>query len=133
MYGTARPTHPNRVGCDNQNTVTKAFLVRYDDQPPAVTVNLGEFAYKPLPKEKLEQVPLTIGVYDVCDPAPEVSITVYSDEQPLTPEKILAALLARTYNNAGESAGWNIWLDRKNYATKFCEKDMACQVLSGRY
>lgn len=107
--------------------------MRYDDEAPTVTVTLGEFAYKSLPKEKLEQVPLTVTVDDVCDPNPEVSITVYSDEQALTPEKTPAALLARRYDSDGETAGWNVWLDRKNYATKLCEKDAACQVPSGRY
>lgn len=107
--------------------------MRYDAVPPTVTVNLGEFAYKALPKERLEQVALTVGVADVCDPNPEVSITVYSDEQALTPEKTPAALLARTYDSNGDAAGWNLWLDRRNYAIKMCEKDIACQVPDGRY
>jgi hypothetical protein len=118
------------------NTATKSFLVRYDETPPTVELTLGEFAYKALPKEKLEQVPLTVRVDDTCDDHPEVSITVYSDEQALIPEKTPAALLARTYTNTeatGVNVGWNLWLDRKNYAVKFCEKDAACQVPSGRY
>jgi len=110
--------------------------VRFDDARPTVTVNLGEFAYKPLRKERLEQLPLNVAVNDVCDPNPEVSITVYSDEQPLTPEKAQSALLARRYTNTsanGLNAGWDLWLDRKNYAVKLCEKDTACQVPDGRF
>lgn len=29
--------------------------------------------------------------------------------------------------------GWDLWLDRKRYAQKLCEKDFACQVPDGRY
>lgn len=65
----------HRVGCYNQNTATKSFLVRYDEQGHVVTVNVGEFAHKPLPKEKLEQVPLTVGITDNCDPHPLLTVT----------------------------------------------------------
>lgn len=36
-------TSSDWVGCDNQNTAQKSFYVRYDDQPPVVTVTLGDF------------------------------------------------------------------------------------------
>ena len=120
------------------NTASKSFLVRYDERAPVVTVNLGEFAYKPLPKEKLEQVPLTVTVRDNCDNNPEVTITVFSDEEGLNADKRPAALLARRYNPTGNNAagvnnGWDLWLDRKRYAQKLCEKDFACQVPDGRF
>jgi hypothetical protein len=126
----------HRVGCANQNTASRSFLVRYDNEVPVVTVNLGEFSYKPLPKEKLEQVPLTVGITDNCDHNPEVTITVFSDEVGLKTDKKPAALLARRYTNntaTGVQAGWDLWLDRKRYAQKLCEKDFACQVPSGRF
>ena len=41
------------------------------------------------------------------------------------------ALLARRWSNntaSGVQGGWDLWLDRKRYAQKLCEKDFACQV-----
>ena len=110
--------------------------MRYDQVPPTVGVTLGEFAYKPLPKEKLEQVPLTVGITDNCDFNPEVTITVFSDEEGLNSDKRPAALLARRWSNntaSGVQGGWDLWLDRKRYAQKLCEKDFACQAPDGRF
>ena len=126
--------HLYRVGCDNVNTASRNFLVRLDEVDPVVTVNLGQFAFKPLPKEKVEQVPLTVTVADVCDPSPEVTITVFSDEVGLSEKETdIDAILARKYTATGLSDGWDLWLDRKRYAVKQCEHDLACQVADGRF
>ncbi len=102
-----------------------------------VTVALGEFAAKPMKKEKLEKVPLTVGITDNCDFTPEVTITVFSDEEGINHKsKTPDALLARRYSEntvGGVQAGWDLWLDRKRYAQKMCETNFACQVPDGRF
>jgi hypothetical protein len=80
-------------------------------------------------------VPLTVTVDDFCDPNPEVSITVYSDEIGIKSRKT-AAVLERKYSNTGANGvltGWGITLDRTSYAKKLCGPTMECYQADGRY
>ncbi len=85
---------------------------------------------------KWEDIPLTVTVNDVCDPTPEVSITVYSDEVTVKNPHRAAAVLERKYSNAsvnGVLRGWGITLDRTSYAKKLCGSTMECYEPDGRY
>lgn len=91
---------------------------------------------EPKPKTKYEDVPLNIRVNDNCDDHPEVTVTVYSDEEGLTEHKEDAAILYRKYTpNTGSAAlldGWGVNLFRYKYAQK-CGVDFACEEADGRF
>lgn len=79
-----------------------------------------------------------ITVNDNCDPNPEVTITVFSDETTVTHEfdDKPAAVLERKYSNVGPNSvlqGWGLTLDRYSYAKKLCGPHMECYEADGRY
>ncbi len=132
--------------CVNVNTESKSFYVRFDDEAPVVTVTLGDYLPKKSKKSagpsadgrKYEDIPLTIAVTDTCDPNPEITITVFSDETSVshTLENKPAAVLERKYSNTGVDGvlqGWGLTLDRYSYAKKACGHSLECHEADGRY
>jgi hypothetical protein len=129
----------NNVNCVNSNRESKSFYVRFDDQKPVVTVTLGNYLNKKsADHRKYEDIPLTITVSDNCDPNPELTITVFSDERSVSHsfDDKPAAVLERKYSNTGVNGvlqGWGITLDRFSYAKKLCGPSLECHEADGRF
>lgn len=124
----------------NANWESKSFYVRFDEEPPMVDLTLGTYLDKKsrAVKTKFEDIPMSITVTDNCDPNPELTITVFSDEKSVSHDydDVPVAVLERKYSNTGPDGvltGWGLTLDRFSYARKLCGPGLECHEADGRF